>query len=123
MIEPQIKKRLMVLCSWLALLIILASCSPWSTMPTSEPASKPITRIQPNPALPRSTAEASAQICQVKTGMPSGYLNLRAGAGVEYEVIRVLSEGETLQVIKRSAWLEVIDEQGNQGFINSRYCR
>ena len=55
--------------------------------------------------------------------MPDGYLNLRTGAGVGYEVIRVLADGETLQVLERVAWLQVIDAKGNQGFINARYCR
>jgi uncharacterized protein YgiM (DUF1202 family) len=50
-------------------------------------------------------------------------LNLRTGAGVNHSVIKVLSEGETLKVLERAAWLQVIDKRGNQGFINGRYCK
>jgi uncharacterized protein YgiM (DUF1202 family) len=50
-------------------------------------------------------------------------LNLRTGAGVEHAVIRVLAEGETLQVIGRGPWLQVIDRQGARGYVNSKYCQ
>ncbi len=61
--------------------------------------------------------------CTVTTGAPVGYLNLRNGAGVQYAVIRVLTEGEVLTVVTRGAWHEVTDTRGNHGYINSTYCK
>ncbi|MFT3892997.1 MAG: SH3 domain-containing protein [Anaerolineales bacterium] len=48
---------------------------------------------------------------------------MRSGAGTGYAVVRVLSEGEDLQVLERATWLKVIDGNGSQGFINSKYCK
>jgi uncharacterized protein YgiM (DUF1202 family) len=129
MIDIQTEKRLVKYFVWLmagiALLIILASCSAAASPVT--PTAK-ATQIPPRSATMTSPPAAAssptpAPSCRVSTGYNTGNLNLRAGAGVGYEVIRVLREGEVLKVIERAAWLEVIDARGNQGFINARYCK
>jgi len=127
MINTRTEKRLIEFLLWfmagLVLVIVLTSCSPFSAMATSEPTAAPSKPAQLL-TVPSSTAtEKSAQLCQVRTGMPSGYLNLRTGAGVSFSVIRILAEGETLQVLKRGAWLHVIDTRGEKGFVNANYCR
>jgi uncharacterized protein YraI len=48
---------------------------------------------------------------------------MRTGAGTNYAVIRVLAEGESLQVIKRADWLQVIDANGARGYVHSKYCQ
>lgn len=95
---------------WLFILaVLLSACSAAVDLPTVTPAVD-------------STQAIFAKFCTVSTGVPEGGLNLRTGAGTEYSVIRVLNEGEVLRVITTGQWLEVIDSQGNQGFINSTYC-
>ena len=101
------------------LVILITSCNPYVTQPTvtAEPTT---TILSINPSV---TPSATPEICTVATGYNQGALNLRRGAGTQYAVIRTLAEGETLIVIKRAAWLEVIDNQGTRGFINSKYCK
>ena len=105
--------------------IILISCSPYVDLPAVTPTitARPTvtgsqlrtpTAIQPPTPFPT---------CTVRTGMPAGTVNLRAGAGVSHAVVRVLSEGEILRVIERAPWLKVMDARGDQGFINSKFCR
>jgi uncharacterized protein YgiM (DUF1202 family) len=132
MIDIQIERRLINffvrLLAGLALLIILTSCSAAVALPGTTPTAEVMqiptptaTTIPTDP--PRAKASStSAPSCTVSTGYNAGALNLRAGAGMGYEVIRVLSEGEALQVLERAAWLKVIDARGNQGFINAHYC-
>jgi uncharacterized protein YgiM (DUF1202 family) len=71
----------------------------------------------------QKAAFPTPQTCTVQTGVSSGYLNLRTGAGTQYALVRVLSEGEILTVIKFGTWLEVSDGRGNQGYVNSNYCK
>lgn len=121
------EKRIFDLFIWILFvtaLLILTSCNPYEglTTPTQEPT---VTATATQSKIPSGTADPSPtpQACTVSTGVPAGNLNIRTGAGTSYAVIRVLAEGETLTVIKRGAWLQVIDAQGNQGYINSTYCK
>ena len=126
-----LEKRIFDFCLWflavVCLLVLLSSCSaavPLPTTPTREvtamaqpTATDTVATVEQEPVTPNS------QTCTVQTGVPSGYLNLRTGAGTQYAVIRVLNEGESLTVTKFGAWLEVSDQQGNQGYVNSHYCK
>lgn len=135
-IEKKIFDTVVWFMALVALLVMLTGCSAAIDLPatatgdlpaqagaTAAPMSTRSTQIAT--AEPEQIHEATPQLetCTVQTGVPAGYLNLRIGAGTQYAVIHVLTEGEVLQVIERGAWLEVINEQGNQGFINGRYCR
>jgi uncharacterized protein YgiM (DUF1202 family) len=106
----------------LSLFYLLPACS--AAVPQSQALSylAPTTPPTVTPT-PTDPATATPEQCTVQTGMPSGYLNLRTGAGTHYPVARVLVEGEVLTVIARGAWLEVEDKEGNSGFVNSRYCK
>jgi len=101
------------------LVILLTSCNPYVTQePTGTPeATTTILSIEPS-----VTPSATSETCTVATGYDAGALNIRTGPGTQYGVIRTLAEGETLQVIERAAWLQVIDATGTRGFINARYC-
>lgn len=110
----------------LIVLVILTSCNPYQglaapTVSMETPAGLTATQTaiprSPTPTLPR------AERCTVRTGVPAGYLNLRTGAGTRYAVIRILDEGEVLKVIRRAAWLQVIDPSGARGYVNRRYCQ
>jgi uncharacterized protein YgiM (DUF1202 family) len=109
-----------------AAVIILAGCSPFAGLrsPTSTAAvtARPTVTAAPGPTARPIQLPTPSPTCQVRTGIPAGFLNMRRGAGVQFAVIRVLDEGEILKVIQRAAWLKVIDEEGQQGFVNARYC-
>lgn len=114
------KQALLAMCA----LCLLAACNPYAAMyPTQgvTPTGTPTT-TQP-PATETMTTLPSRILCTVETGYPAGALNLRTGPGTQYTIIRVLQEGETLTVIERGAWLEVIDRQNARGYINSRFCK
>jgi uncharacterized protein YraI len=117
-------RRLPLVYSGVCLLILLTSCSATVPLPrnaatsTVPPTATKVTITK----LPKFLSP-TPQICTVQTGVPSGYLNLRTGAGTDYAAVRVLSEGETLTVIKFGTWLEVLDTHGNQGYVNSNYCK
>jgi uncharacterized protein YgiM (DUF1202 family) len=120
-----LEERIFDICLWffvaICLLVLLTSCStviPLPTTPTSAATATEITVTKPQTAFP-----TAPQTCTVQTGVPTGYLNLRKGAGTQYSVIRVVNEGETLTVIKVGTWLEVLDAQGNRGYVNSNYCK
>jgi uncharacterized protein YgiM (DUF1202 family) len=102
------------------LLALLTSCSPFdgseSPTDTASPARPVIPPVSSQVPTPSPT-------CTVRTGIPAGSLNLRTGAGTQYSVIRILTEGEILIVLERAAWLKVTDEGGQQGFVNARYCK
>lgn len=74
-------------------------------------------------AQPSQTATNTPSVCVVVTGFYAGTVNLRTCDGTSCEVIRVLTEGERLQVITAGAWVNVITEDGVTGYINSNYCK
>jgi uncharacterized protein YgiM (DUF1202 family) len=110
-----------VACS---LVVILSGCSPFDGLATLAPTAQPTTtRTILSSQLSVTPSPTPQPTCTVTTGYDKGNLNLRRGAGTQYGVIRVLREGETLQVIARGAWLHVIDSQGTRGFVNSKFCK
>ena len=126
-----LEKRIFDFCLWfmalICLLVFLTSCSAAVPLPTT-PTSQVTVTAQPAATDPETVLLSKAltptpQTCTVQTGVPSGYLNLRTGAGTQYAVIRVLNEGETLTITKLGAWFEVSDKQGNRGYINSHFCK
>jgi uncharacterized protein YgiM (DUF1202 family) len=109
------------------LIVFLSACNTYATMydmsgsATNTPTSTTTVQTVDRAAAPLSPTPAPL-MCQVRTGIDVGSLNLRSGAGTQYSVVRVLAEKELLTVIARGAWLEVQDPQGNHGFVNSKYC-
>ena len=119
--HPATERRMIHGVLWFALacivLIALTSCSPYVTQPgTPTTTPSPAATVT---ALPTMTDEATPApaACTV-----TGYLNFRTAPSRTAAVIRVLIAGETVTVISRGAWLEVIAQDGRQGFIYSRYC-
>ena len=70
------------------------------------------------------TLSPAPKICQVKTGVDAGALNLRACGGIHCPIASVLHEGETLTQTEAQAvndWLEVQTANGLTGWVNSKY--
>ena len=61
--------------------------------------------------------------CTVATGLAAGSLNVREGAGIEFAVKEVLSEGQKLTVITDGEWKLVQTGSGTIGFLKSTYCK
>jgi hypothetical protein len=70
-------------------------------------------------------------ICQVKTGLSEGRLNIRACGGLACPVLAVIVEGDTLTIIQtvnpstnsgQRGWLEVQTAGRLRGWVNSNYC-
>lgn len=129
MIDRQIEKQLFRLVSWFTaawiLLLMLSSCNPYEGLAAPSVTVETPTRSRPtqSPTASPTSTKPSADLCTVRTGVPRGYLNLRTGAGTRYAVIRILAEGEVLEVLERAAWLQVIDRKGKQGYVYRRYCQ
>jgi uncharacterized protein YgiM (DUF1202 family) len=66
--------------------------------------------------------EPERETCHVKTNITSGALNLRSCAGTACSVITYLTEGETLTILERGAWLKVETVTSKQGYVNSKFC-
>ena len=107
--------------------VILTACN----LQTFDPYAA-ISQAPPSPAGPTQTTQPGTepspsqapQYCTVTTGAGvHGALNLRTCAGTDCAVIRVLAEGEILQVLTPGHWLEVMTEQNEHGYINSKYCK
>ena len=120
-----LEKRIFDFYLWfiaaICLLILLTSCSAAVALPTTPTSAATAIKFTVNK--PQTNPSPTPQTCTVQTGVPTGYLNLRTGAGTDYAVIRVVNEGETLTVIHFDTWLEVLDAQGHQGYVNSNYCK
>jgi uncharacterized protein YgiM (DUF1202 family) len=122
-----IEKKIFDACLWLAaaclLMAFLTSCSPYATGGN-------ISISEPTPA-PSMTASAAPIVKQWETMTPrpsclvTAYtLNMRAGAGMRFEVLQILTKGEALEMIGTPAagWVQVI--AGNRaGWIAARYCQ
>ncbi len=109
------------------LILVLSGCNPYQGVypepsQTATPAASVSaeTPLHPTADQPGPTPRPS---CTVTTGVPSGYLNIRAGAGVEYPVIGQLHEGDVLTILTPGAWLEVETSQHQTGWINSKFCK
>lgn len=74
---------------------------------------------------PTQTAQPTptATLCEVTTGFENGAVNLRTCGATACEVIRILTEGESLKVIRAGAWANVATSDGATGYINSNYCK
>ena len=125
--DMNLEKRIFDFYIWLmaatCLLVILTSCSAAVPLPTTPTSEATATATGQKATLYQEIPSPTPKTCTVQTGVPSGYLNLRAGAGTQYAVIRVLDEGEILTVLEHGIWLTVRDSQGNKGYVNARFCR
>ena len=74
---------------------------------------------------PTSTAAriATAEACEVYTGVDAGTVNLRACGSIACEVLDTLTEGESLTIVKAGLWIQVTRADGVTGWLNSRYCK
>jgi uncharacterized membrane protein len=76
---------------------------------------------------PTQTAQSSQtpiiQTCKIYTGIDGGAVNLRACAGTSCAVMDIVTEGESLNIVKAGLWLEVVTDEGMTGYINSKYCK
>jgi uncharacterized protein YgiM (DUF1202 family) len=77
----------------------------------------------PVPAAPSLSPTPSPECCTVTTGATQGLLNLRACPGTSCEVLAVLNDGDHLTVLELGDWLKVQPEKGQEGYINSNYCK
>jgi uncharacterized protein YgiM (DUF1202 family) len=76
--------------------------------------------MQPSPA----TLTPTQNMCQVKTGIEAGTLNLRTCGGTYCPTATILHEGETLTQTDPEAvggWIPVRNSGGVQGWANSKF--
>ncbi len=119
---------LVVLALALLACTIQSQAAAWPALATITPTPQAavITTNTPNPTTtptqpPQPTA--AAQECKVSTGTPGGFLNLRAGPGTSFDVRAVLTEGQTLMIIKSAGgWIQVQTESGAVGWVYTQYC-
>lgn len=118
--QNEIKRALLVAGVW-CLFCLMTSCSPYVIQGVTSTG----TPVLPSPSITATATRTPTPrpSCIVTTGYQRGAVNVRAGGEVQAAVIQIVHEGETLTVITRAAWLEVITSQGKRGFINSRYCQ
>lgn len=72
--------------------------------------------------IPSPTPEAET-LCQVKTGIDAGLLNLRDGPSMSYKPLEVLHEGDPITLLEdpaRGEWIK-IKSLSFQGWVNSNY--
>lgn len=74
-------------------------------------------------AQPSATHTTRPAMCEVKTGVDDGKVNLRSCAGTSCEVKRILTEGERLTIITAGLWVKVTTEGGVTGWLNNKYCK
>jgi uncharacterized protein YgiM (DUF1202 family) len=125
MADMKFNRRLFSLVLWvfsgLALLVLLTSCieipaDPAATAtPSATRTARPSATVTPSP-LPH---------CIVSTGIDTGRLNIRAGAGLKSAVIRVLQEGDVLTIEggKAGNWIRVVTGDDVTGWINKNFCK
>ncbi len=81
--------------------------------PTNSPAAAEVVNV------PQNTPQAA---CSVSTGLPGGFLHVRACGGVNCQVMAILPEGETVTILEPGAWHKV--KAGNvTGYVNSEFCK
>ena len=75
--------------------------------------------------VPTNTAQriATAEACEVYTGVDGGPVNLRACGSVACEVLDIVTEGERLTIVTADAWTQVTRADGVSGWVNSNYCK
>ena len=76
-------------------------------------------------AVTTSTAAriATAEACEVYTGVDAGTVNLRACGSIACEVLDIVTEGERLTILTANAWTQATSADGVTGWINSNYCK
>lgn len=70
----------------------------------------------------RPTATDTPEVCNVQTGIEGGTVNLRACGGVSCAGLGIVTEGERLTIHMEGAWMNVTNEDGVTGWLNSKYC-
>jgi uncharacterized protein YgiM (DUF1202 family) len=67
--------------------------------------------------------ESETVKCVVKTGLNTGNLNLRTGAGIQYGVLTVLKEGDELEYSgqEENGWKKVKLSDDYTGWVNSNF--
>jgi len=78
-------------------------------------------KLEPPTQTPKPT-QTDAPTCDVVTGYERGVVNLRACGSTSCEVIRVLTEGERLNILSAGAWAQVTTADGLKGWLNFEYC-
>jgi hypothetical protein len=68
-------------------------------------------------------ATQTVQVCNVKTGIDEGQVNLRKCEGTACPVLLVLEEGQALTILHAGSWNEVLTKDGMRGWVNSKYCK
>lgn len=77
---------------------------------------------KPTQTNPPPAPTNAPQVCQVKTGLSEGRLNLRACGGMDCPILATVNEGETLtQAQTVNGWLEVTTAGGLTGWVNSKF--
>lgn len=71
----------------------------------------------------RPSQTATTATCKVITGVDGGTVNLRTCAGTSCAVMKVLTEGESLDVLTAGTWANVTTKDGVTGWLNSEYCK
>jgi uncharacterized protein YgiM (DUF1202 family) len=109
----------------MSLLVILTSCM---EMPAGPQTATPVLSSTPTAALTQVSKTSSPvpfPTCTVSTGIDAGRLNIRTGAGLQYDVIRVLQEGEVLNMTggQSGNWIQVITTRNDTGWINKKFCK
>jgi Bacterial SH3 domain len=121
-----IEEKIFNACIWFiavcVLAAILTSCSLYAApSATATPAPTMTERVLRQDAKPTPTPQPIT--CTVTTGYQNGAVNFRTTPSTGAEVLRVLHEGERLQVIERGAWLNVLTRDNQAGFIYAKYCQ
>ena len=94
-----------------------AAARPAAATPTQRAA----VIITPSPTPTRPAIRTAALACEVSTGTPGGFLNLRAGPGMAYRVLQVLEEGQRVTLLQAGTWYQV-QAGGAVGWIHSHFC-
>lgn len=106
------------------LLFILLPLLAMACTLTAQSAVINATSLPEQTATARPTLSPAPNVCQVKTGMDAGALNLRTCGGIHCPIASILHEGETLTQTEAQAvndWLEVQTANGLTGWVNSNY--
>ena len=101
--------------------LLLLACTLTTQHAVMSPTSLP---EQTTAASPTQTLTPTPLMCQVKTGMEAGALNLRTCGSIDCPIASVLHEGESLTQTRPQAvsgWIAVRTASGLTGWVNSNY--
>ena len=104
------------------LTLLLISCSLVNPIPIDKVMQSSIAHSKSRD-LTSSVRDQDVIYCTVETGYQAGRVNFRAGAGLTFEVLAVLSEGTRLEVLNVDDWMNVRTTDNVVGYIKSKYCR